>query len=250
MATQTAPTKTGLEKWQDGIDKAIGNPQWDVWDCDILKAVNEFNQHLSGTPGYVPLDWHFIKAMLWVESGAHQPGWHSKPIQIGVSMDPGMDAFLSGNEGGHLILPPAWQGRLTPEMVRTMPTHNIRAGIGYLLMRLAHYEYQVVLDADTKIYEITVKPGDSFEKIAKAQGSRRELMEKLNPQINPLRLRSGQVVKYQKASLQRVITGWRPISGISAKNRYNSGTRDPDYAQKIDYALAAVRKGRATACTQ
>jgi len=169
-------------------------------------------------------------------------------MQIGVSTDPGLKVFLSGNEGGDLILPLAWKGRLTLASAKTIPSHNIRAGIGYFLMRLAKYEYRVVLDADTKIYEVVVKPGDSFDKIAKAQGSRSELMEKLNPGVNPLRLRIGQKAKYQKASLQRIITGWRPISATSAKGRYNSGIKDHDYDKKIDYALSAVRKGRAPVC--
>jgi len=249
MTTRTPP-KTGFQKWQDGIDKAAGNHKWDRWDCEIKMAVNEYNQHLSGTPGYMRLDWQFIKALIWVESGPHQPDWETKPMQIGVSTDPGMNAFLSGNEGGHLILPSAWKGRLTPATVPTIPTHNIRAGIGYLLMRTAYYDDQIVLDADRKVYEIAVKPGDSFDKIAKEKGSRRELMEKLNPTIHPLRLRPGQVVKYQKASLQRVITGWRPISSALAQSRYNSGKKDPDYSKKIDYALSAVRKKGATVCAQ
>ena len=73
MTVQT-PTKTGFEKWQDGINKAVGDVRWDAWDCEIQTAVNEYNRHLSDTAGYFPLDWHFIKTMVWVESGANKLG--------------------------------------------------------------------------------------------------------------------------------------------------------------------------------
>lgn len=41
-------------------------------------------------------------------------------------------------------MPLKWRGRLTIGTVRSMPTHNIRAGIGYLLMRMANFEFQSV----------------------------------------------------------------------------------------------------------
>ncbi len=50
MAVQ-APPKTGLEKWQDGLNAAAGNEKWDAWDCEIQLAVNEYNRHLSRTQG-------------------------------------------------------------------------------------------------------------------------------------------------------------------------------------------------------
>ena len=94
-----APPKSGLEKWQDGLNTAVGNAQWNAWDCEIQLAVNEYNRHLAGTAGYVPLDWQLIKAMLWVETGADNAEWKTKPMQIGVPGDPGLASFLSDKEG-------------------------------------------------------------------------------------------------------------------------------------------------------
>ncbi|MEK6353114.1 MAG: LysM peptidoglycan-binding domain-containing protein [Burkholderia cenocepacia] len=244
MAVQTPP-KTGFEKWQDGIDKAAGDTRWDSWDCEIRMAVDEYNRHLSGIAGYRPLDWQLIKAMLWVESGAANSEWNSKPMRIGVFGDPGLTSLLSGNEGGDLILPPAWKGQLTTGSVRNMPAHNIRAGIGYLLMKTAHYEYRNVSNADAKIYEVIVKPGDSLDKIAKAQASTVDTLRKLNPTAAVLR--PGQTLKYQKASVQRVITSWRHISTTLIAQRYNGG-RDINYATKLDYALKTLQKGTETVC--
>lgn len=158
-----------------------------------------------------------------------------------------MTSLLSGNEGGDLILPPIWKGRLTVSSVRSISAYNIRAGIGYLLMKMANYEYRSVLSTDTKVYEVIVKPGDSLDKIAKAQGSTIEVMKKLNPAANALR--PGQHLKCQKASVQRVITSWRHISTTLIAQRYNGG-RDPNYAKKLDYALSLMRKGKAALCAQ
>jgi hypothetical protein len=203
-------------------------------------AVGEFNQHLGSTTGYRQLDWSVIKAMLWTESGAASPEWRTKPMQIGVPGDPGLSSFLSGREGGELIVPPKWQGRLTIGTVRSMPSHNIRAGIGYLLMRMANFEFESVLAADGKaIHEVTIKRGDSLAMIAKAQGSTPEIMKKLNPKDKVLR--PGQSLKFQKGSMQRVITGWRQITTDQIARRYNGGG-DPNYAKKLDYALGLLRK--------
>ncbi|WP_080404370.1 LysM peptidoglycan-binding domain-containing protein [Burkholderia ubonensis] len=246
MAAQ-APPKTGFEKWQDGINKAVGDAKWNAWDCEIQIAVDEYNRHLSGTAGYSPLDWQLIKAMLWVESGAVNSEWNSRPMRIGVPGDPGLTSLLSGKEGGDLILPSIWKGQLTIGSARTIPPHNIRAGIGYLLMKMANYEYRNIPAADSRIYEVVVKPGDNLDKIAKAQGSTVDTLKRLNPTTAVLR--PGQVLKCQKASVQRVITSWRSISTTSIAQRYNGGG-DPNYATKLDYVLLALRQGKAATCEQ
>lgn|GEM_PF-4538608 len=55
MTMATLP-KSGFENWQDGINKAVGDAKWDSYDCEIQMAVSEFNLHLSGQGGYIPLD--------------------------------------------------------------------------------------------------------------------------------------------------------------------------------------------------
>ncbi|WP_429454606.1 LysM peptidoglycan-binding domain-containing protein [Paraburkholderia sp. 40] len=246
MAMQ-APTRTGFERWQDGVSKAVSDAKWNSWDCEIQMAVHEYNRQLRGTSGYVPLDWQLIKAMLWVETGAHDPQWNAKPMQIGVAGDPGLASLLSGKEGGDLILLPGWKGQLTIASVRTIPAYNIRAGVGYLLMRMAIFEYRSVLGADPKVYEIAVKPGDSLDRMARAQGTTIEMLRKLNPTSTALR--PGQVLKYRKASVQNVIASWHPISTTLIARRYNGG-RDSKYARKLDYALSLVRNGKAALCAQ
>jgi len=63
--TGEIPPRTGFnKKWQDGIERAVGNPKWDAYDCETRTAVAELNRHLSDTAGYRPLGWQLIKAML------------------------------------------------------------------------------------------------------------------------------------------------------------------------------------------
>ena len=237
--------KTGFEKWQEGLNSATDNPAWNTYDCDVQVAVTEYNRHLGTTTAYVPLNAQLIKAMLWVETGAASAQWRVKPMQIGVPGDPGLASLLSDREGGDLILPPATKAMLTVGSVGKNPGHNIRAGIGYLLMRMANFDFQSVLDADSEVHDVAVKTGDSLDKIAKTHGSTLEIMKKLNGSAV---LRVGQVVHYQKATVQRVITGWRRITTQSIALRYNGGG-DPNYAKKLDYALRLIRVGKAAVCT-
>ncbi|WP_180297060.1 hypothetical protein [Snodgrassella alvi] len=48
-------------------------------------------------------------------------------------------------------------------------------------------------------------------------------------------------MKYQKASLQHVISGWQSISTAMIASLYN---RNPDkkYAEKLDYVLKHLRR--------
>lgn len=95
-------------------------------------------------------------------------------------------------------------------------------------------------------FDIVVKPGDSIEKIAKAQGSTVEMLKRLNPVAHVLR--PGQVLKYQKATMQKVIIGWKFVNPSSIARYYNVG--DSMYSRKLQYALAIGRKGRAAVCAQ
>jgi hypothetical protein len=217
---------------------------WNDYDCEIKTAVAEYNLHLRNTTGLGPLDWKLIKAMVWVETGANNPEWKTKPMQIGVQGDPGLASLLGGKEGGELILPLQWQKRLTVGSVRTIPSHNIRAGIAYLLMRMANFEYRSVQSDQTRL-NVTVKSGDSLEKIAKNQGTTLELLKQLNPAAKVLR--PGLVLTYQKGTVKRVISGWRQFSTTQVAQRYNGGG-DPNYAKKLDFAFTLLTNGKDSTC--
>jgi hypothetical protein len=227
------------EGWKRGVDGAPKDPRWHQHDCVIQQVVQTYNQHLRNTPGYKPLDWKFIKAMAWTETGGANEHWKNNLMQIGNSTDPGLRAFLNGTEGGDLILLPEWKGQISASSAVKKTEHNIVVAVGYLLMRAANFNHQSVV-SDDNIYETKVKPGDSLEKIAKAVGSTKEVMTRLNPTS---KLSIGQTVKYQKASTQRLITGWKRISSDTVHGLYN-GNKKPgmkeDYTMKIKYALNRI----------
>jgi len=245
QAKPAAKPKTDFERWQDYVNGSTQHPdQWNGYDCDIRSAVTEYNRYLMGNAGYQPLDWQMVKAMVWVETGPGSEAWPNKPMQIGNLGDPGLNTLLRGEEGSNLILPPAIRTRLNAALARTVPAWNIRAGIGYLLTRLAKFDVQSVRDADDKVYEVTVKAGDSLDKIASAQGSTLVEMRALNP--NAAVLKPGQVLKYRKAAMRKVITGWRPVTTQNIAVLYNHG--DAAYIRKLDYVLTLIPNAGTAAC--
>lgn len=183
--------------------------------------------------------------MLWVETGAAHFEWASNPMQIGILGDPGLYALLSGNEGGELILPVSLKKRIKASSVKINPADNIRAGIGYLLMRLARFEYKSIPDIDDQLHEVVINPGDSLARIAKVNGTTSEILRKLNPQALILQL--GQILKYRKGAVRRVVVGWRMMDTNEVARLYNGGG-DPKYAQKLNFAFGLVKQGREVVC--
>lgn len=241
-------TRTRRELWQDTIDASLNDRRWHEYDCDIKRIVAEFNRHLSGEHGYLPLDWRVIKAIVWTESGGPAKGaWRGNPMQIGNSGDPGLGALLSGREGGELIMPADLKSRLSVTSAHSSPQMNIRAGTAYLLMRLARYDVGTVLDDhDRKEYMLVVKAGDSLDKIARAHGTTIDTLRRCNPGVAVLH--AGQTLTYQKAAIRKRIVGWDMATTARIASGYNVG--DPGYAQKLDYCLAVMRRDKQmdTAC--
>jgi hypothetical protein len=236
----TSHAKSGYELWQETIDGAMSDARWHGYDCDIQRTVNQFNKHLSRTAGYRSLDWRLIKAMVWTESGGpNSRAWRDNPIQIGNPGDPGLSALFSGREEGELIIPPELRNRLTIGTVKMSPQMNISAGIAYLLMRHASYGFATVQDEqDNTTYDVLVKAGDTLEKIAKLNGTTVDTIRKCS--TGALVLRPGQSLRYQKASIQKVITRWASANTTSIARLYNVG--DPAYAKKLTYCLSIMQK--------
>lgn len=120
----------------------------------------------------------------------------------------------------------------------TLTQYSIRAGIGYLLMRLATYKIKSVPGADNFVYEVKARPGDSIAKIAKENNSTIETIKTLNPGAHTLKI--GQALKYQKASMKKIVAGWNRATTSRIAEKYNVG--DPLYSRKLDYCLLIIRK--------
>jgi LysM repeat protein len=234
------PTKSDYEKWQDTINQSKTNKRWIEYDTEIQKACKEFDSYLSNTKNYVALSGTLIKAILWTESGGPDAQmWKIRPMQIGNPGDPGLDSLLSNSEGGELILSPVLKKQITKASANT-PAINIRAAIGYLLMRAASYKTVSVADPlDKRITEITVKAGDNPSKIAAANHTTLEMLNTLNPQILTTPLRIGQKVKIQKATMQKPLPAGPPsipnLLRIITMQAVTAFT-----AKKLDYCLSLI----------
>ena len=130
-----------LETWEEGVDiSVIKTPAaWDTYDVQIQTVIAAYTNHLNGTPGFVPLDWQKVKAMLWVETGADLlKDWKRNPMQIGNPGDKGLHDLLTSPHG-KIILPKAYATVLNLANVPNDGKLSIEAGIGYLLRRLANF---------------------------------------------------------------------------------------------------------------
>lgn len=118
---------------------------------------------------------------------------------------------------------------------------NIQAGIAYLLMRLAKFGMATVVDTThNKVHETVIKPGDTFERIARGNGTTADTLKALNK--NMVTLRPGQTVRFQRATVRKVITRWDPPTSRNIATRYNVG--DPEYAKKLEYCLSIIRRAQ------
>lgn len=180
------------------------------------------------------MDWRWLKALLWVESGGPaNPSWTKRPMQIGNPGDPAYRVLKAGQEGANLVLAPSLQADLKRQPIDS-PTLNIRAGVGYVFVRMAMTEMASVPDAtDACVHEYEVLPGDTFDRISKKVGTTLAVLQELNPEKTLLRPKDK--VKFRKAKVERVIVGWRVINATSLAQRYNVG--DPSYAAKLTFVM-------------
>lgn len=228
------------------------------YDADIHHIVETFNRYLRKKypeSHYQDLDWRVIKAMIWVESGHKRSAWRFRPMQIGNIGDPGLKAVLylkktrlkNGkvhiqSEGAELIIPPDYAKNLTwknKEKIRYDPQLNIQAGVAYLLMRHAKFGYKTVTDLDTKKYTVTVKLGDSINKIAVSNHTTVNILKQLNPNLTKHNLQIGSQLRYKKAIIQRTVIGWYPMNFKSITKKYNV-KGDRRYRQKLIYAFTEI----------
>lgn len=227
------------ERWKQTVNDGLTNSQWDEYDQLIRSEVTSYNARFRGTPGFEDLDWKIVKAMLWSESGGPtNPAWTTRPMQIGNKGDPGYETLKSGREGADLIMSDELKRDIQTKSINDSHL-NIRAGIAYLFVRMAKTAMNSVLDAgDSGEHEYTVVSGDSLSKIANKVGSTQEILEQMNPGAGSLSI--GQTIRYRKANIQRVITGWRPFTYKGISMRYNVG--DPSYDAKLQYVMSLFEK--------
>jgi LysM repeat protein len=226
------------QKWKDTVNRGIDDARWDEYDDLIKKEVDGLNRRLAVTPQFHKLDWLFIKAMLWTESGGpDNASWKKRVMQIGNPGDPAYQLMKDGKEGSALIMESTLHNDL--KTLIDNPEVNIRAAIAYLYTRLAKFESKSIPDPNDKtINEYKVIKGDSLSAIASKVGTTVEELYALNPAAKVM-IKPGQALKYRKAKMGLTIVGWRIANTWEIANRYNGGG-DPNYSGKLNYLLTAV----------
>lgn len=247
----SAPLKTlsPLEQWMtDREKKAIGNPEWYIYDDYIKRLVSEMNHHLStskNVENYKPLDWKWIKAMIWTETGATVAAWRTRTMQIGNTGDDGIDevAIPARPRKHNIIVPQTWHSLLKnqQDLIRSNPEYNIRAGIALLMIKMADQEKDKTVYDDDKEHLYTVIKGDmGYSAIAKKIGTTIGVLKTLN---GDKILHPGDKLKYKKAHIEQYIPGWSLFTAENIKKQYNgdpakakAGHRgDKHYAAKIKF---------------
>lgn len=234
------------QAWKDTVNDGLTNKAWDDYDALIQKELGACGPSQGVLTAYNPrfkicVDGKFIKAMLWVESGGPKStAWKSRPFQIGNQNDLAYPVLKAGSEGSKLIMSAGLFNEIKTKKIDE-PVLNIRAGIAYLLTRMAKFETRSVLDAqDPAIHLVKVQRGDSLDAIAGRVGTTREVLEGfLKQSTKPLQI--GQELQYRKASMMKVIASWRTWDSKTLAARYNGGG-DLTYAEKLDYVLALFPK--------
>ena len=66
---------------------SLADTRWNEYDETIKKKVAFYNQKFVGVANFVPLDWRWVKAMVWTEvmagPKANPDQWTRLPTQIG-----------------------------------------------------------------------------------------------------------------------------------------------------------------------
>jgi LysM domain len=227
-------------KWKSTIDDAIDNSDWDEYDDLIKREVAGYRTRFSGSNA----DWKLFKAVVWTESGGPDSDtWGKRAMQIGNPGDPAYAVLRGGKEGADIILSDTLKRDLQSGNIND-PELNIRAGIGYVYVRLANTRFESVMDtSDTTDHDYTVVSGDSFDAIAKKVGTTIQVLQDMNPTLKVLHAKD--TIKYRKASVQRVLKSWRPFTSKTIAQYYNAGG-DASYAEKLDYCLSVMGKLKRT----
>lgn len=235
----------GLDKgWIKTIDDGMADPLRGQWDPVVKAELKFYNTLLAATPGYISVDSPLVIAMLWVESGGPKGShWSARVMQIGNPKDKGWPTLKGRKEATDIVVRKDLLATIDAARSNDLdkPMVNIQLGIAYLFVRMVYSDIASVQDAaDGSVHTYTVKPDDNAFKIAKQEGTTESDLRSSNPGIDIGRLKVGQELKFHKAHMARVITGWRVFDAATIADRYNGGG-DSKYADKLRHVVEKLK---------
>lgn len=218
MAYPRDESKFKLWKNELASKLLLDQAPWNIYDNQIQSIVSTYNIFLKDTANFSEivkvLDWHIIKALMWVETGAWVIAWKKRPMQIGNIGDPGLNQILN-TKSGRLLLPPEY-AHLTAAKAIIDPLANIQAGVGYFLWVFAHFG------------NIDLPPTTTFT------------VPKTTSKTSATRMAHHHPSPHHLPAHNKIyaITGWKFISLEGVAAHYNGG--DGNYLDKLRYAHGVI----------
>ncbi len=242
---------------------SLEDSRWNEYDETIKKEVANYNQKFSAQKfagkftNFVPLDWHWVKAMLWTEVQAgpknNSEQWTKLPMQIGrFAADPAYDV-VSGKsnetdkEKTKLVTPDELYQNVQNKS-SVVGNLNVRAGIAYLYIAAID---EVDFDDDEIVNPIlqtyTIKSGDKLSALISKAVIKTTQTNIIKNTVgltkeNVANLKPGQVISYQEAKPVRNISRWKDwmmaIKNYNSKKPSEKG--DPMYLDKINRAYRII----------
>ncbi|MCD9188729.1 MAG: hypothetical protein LUM44_20085 [Pyrinomonadaceae bacterium] len=229
---------------------SLEDARWNEYDELIKKEVTYYNNKFAATAGFVPLDWRYVKAMVWTEiqSGPAKEAvqWKDFPLQIGrYEADPGYKVISEGLDNSDFITPPELRQELQTK-TNVKGKNNIRAGIAYLYTKAIDGKVgwrEIVDNPQILSYKIQNTDRKGLDDIAKRLETTSEnIIRNTSGMTKTTVLKVGTELKYQKAHLEKFITGW--LDWQTAMRNYNSKTPnkkgDTEYVDKFTRAYQII----------
>lgn len=241
---------------------SLEDARWNEYDETIKTEVAYYNRKFRGVGGFVPLDWRYVKAMVWTEvmAGPTNAAWQTKPMQIGVTGDPGLGVVRGGTENSNLITTDELRRQLQSDATGK---NNLKAGIAYLFTiairnspnQKDRVDFRDAID-DPTVQKHIIAPGETAETVAKKFKTTIGNIIKNTPGLtkeNVGNLSVGQEINFQKAHSESYIVSWRDWK--STIRAYNgnaertvdkngkpivNGRGDPDYLDKLNRAYQII----------
>ena len=195
--------------------------------------VVKYNRFFSKYPGFVALDWRWVKAIIWgreLIAGPDEPKgqWWRRPMQIGNPGDPALGQLRSGAEGSALFVDKQLRNQLNTQPV--VGDLNIKAGIAWLYTKLIKSLKHVSVVDDPTVRTYKLRPGQTLESlIKKHQGKQilkttlEELYRENGLNENTAKSLRPQILKYREA---------HDVEDIESLNDWDTATQQ--YHRKVD----------------
>ena len=250
MPAKALPVSQSQENLEDRLHnfKGFDDPRYRGYDAPIIELTSKYNALFKDKPGYRPLNPLLAKSMIIQESGGTPEAFSHDPMQIANKGDFALTELQQPDIYRRLGIEdlsakyrafthtPRTRGRWDYSGDRSMRAReSIEGGILFLLRKAFLYDERTLTSGD--IYDHVITEGETFAAIAEQEASTIGTLRRLNPGVNPKKLRIDSSIHVQKAEIRPVITGTR--SWRDAVILYNGGGT-PGYTKKVFNRLRDV----------